>query len=60
MEKDNAWYREALAALLKMLAEGKIKPIVGERIPLAEAARAHELMERASVSGKIVLTCNEQ
>ncbi|MEE8471968.1 MAG: medium chain dehydrogenase/reductase family protein [Dehalococcoidia bacterium] len=59
VEKDNAWYREALAALLKMLAEGKIKPVVGERIPLVEAARAHKLMERASVSGKIVLICNE-
>jgi NADPH2:quinone reductase len=32
----------------------------GERIPLVEAARAHELMERAAVSGKIVLICNEQ
>lgn len=60
VEKDNAWYRETLTALLNLSAEGKIKPVVGERIPLAEAARAHELMEKATVSGKIVLICNEQ
>jgi NADPH:quinone reductase-like Zn-dependent oxidoreductase len=60
VEKDNAWYRETLTALLSLLAEGKIKPVVGERIPLVEAARAHELMEKAAVSGKIVLICSEQ
>ena len=45
--------------LLSLLAEGKIKPVIGERIPLIEAARAHELMEKAAVSGKIVLICNK-
>jgi len=30
-------------------------PIVAERIPLAQAARAHELLEQAAVVGKIVL-----
>ncbi len=58
VRKDNSWYRQSLAALLKLLAEGKIKPVVGERIPLAEAARAHKLMEEASVIGKIVLICS--
>ena len=60
VEKDNAWYRETLTTLLNLSAEGKIKPVVGERVPLAEAARAHELMEKAAVSGKIVLICSEQ
>ncbi len=59
VEKDNAWYRETLRALLDLLAEGRIKPVVGERIPLVEARRAHELMEDAAVSGKIVLICGE-
>jgi NADPH2:quinone reductase len=53
--KDNAWYRETLAELLDLLAEGKIKPVVAERIPLAEAARAHELLERGRYAGKVVL-----
>ena len=60
VEKDNAWYRETLTALLNLSAEGNIKPVVGERIPLAEAARVHEMMENAAVSGKIVLICSEQ
>ena len=53
--KDNAWYRETLAELLGLLAEGKIKPVVAARIPLVEAARAHELLERGGYAGKIVL-----
>jgi NADPH:quinone reductase-like Zn-dependent oxidoreductase len=53
--KDNAWYRETLAELLDLLAAGRIKPVVAERIPLAEAARAHELLERGRYAGKVVL-----
>jgi NADPH:quinone reductase-like Zn-dependent oxidoreductase len=53
--KDNAWYRETLTELLDLLAAGKIKPVVAERIPLAEAARAHELLERGGYAGKVVL-----
>lgn len=44
-----------LAALLDSLAAGKIKPIVAERIPLVEAARAHELLERGGHTGKVAL-----
>jgi NADPH:quinone reductase-like Zn-dependent oxidoreductase len=53
--KDNAWYRKTLTELLDLLAEGKIKPVVAERIPLAEAARAHERLERGRYAGKVVL-----
>jgi NADPH2:quinone reductase len=55
LAKDNAWYRETLAELLDLLAAGKLKPVVAERIPLAEAARAHELLERGGYGGKVVL-----
>jgi NADPH:quinone reductase-like Zn-dependent oxidoreductase len=55
LSKDNAWYRETLAELLALLAAGQIKPVVAERIPLAEAARAHELLERGGYAGKVVL-----
>ncbi len=30
-------------------------PVVAERIPLVEAARAHELIERGGYAGKVVL-----
>jgi NADPH:quinone reductase-like Zn-dependent oxidoreductase len=55
LSKDNAWYRETLTELLDLLAEGKLEPIVAERIPLFEAARAHELLERGGYAGKMVL-----
>lgn len=53
--KDNAWYRKTLAELLDLLAKGKIKPVIAGRIPLAEAARAHELLEHGRYAGKVVL-----
>ncbi len=41
--------------LFSYLAEKKIKPNIYERIPLAEAARAHELLEGGTVHGKLIL-----
>ena len=38
---------------------GVIEPVIAERMGLAEAARAHELVERAAVQGKIVLLVRE-
>jgi NADPH2:quinone reductase len=49
------WYRETLTELLDLLAAGRIKPVVAERIPLLEAARANELLERGGYAGKVVL-----
>ncbi len=51
----NEWYRETLTELLALLAAGRIKPVVAERIPLAEAARAHKILERSGHAGKVVL-----
>jgi NADPH:quinone reductase-like Zn-dependent oxidoreductase len=49
------WYRETLAELLDSVAEGRLNPVVAERTPLLEAARAHELIERGGYAGKVVL-----
>ena len=49
------WYRETLAELLDLLAAGEIKPLIAGRFPLADAARAHELLERGGYAGKVVL-----
>ncbi|MEL6148567.1 MAG: medium chain dehydrogenase/reductase family protein [Chloroflexota bacterium] len=51
-------YREDLAFLLNMLAEGKIEPLVSTRLPLTEVVKAHELLENSAVPGKIVLMCD--
>jgi len=53
--EDKAWYRETLTELLDLVAAGRIKPVVAERMPLVEAARAHELLERGGYAGKVVL-----
>ena len=57
-QKHNAWYRETLTELLELLAAGTIEPVVAERIPLVEAARAHELLERGGHAGKVVLVAS--
>lgn len=49
------WYRQTLTELLDLAAAGELKPLVAERMPLAEAARAHALLERGGYAGKIVL-----
>jgi NADPH:quinone reductase-like Zn-dependent oxidoreductase len=49
------WFREDLAHLLELLRDRKIRPQVSERLPLRAAQRAHELIEHAQVTGKIVL-----
>lgn len=58
VKKDNHWYRETLAALIALLAAGKIKPVVGARIPFAEPARAYDLIEKGATVGKVVLVAD--
>ena len=58
-ERHPDWYREDLLHLMALLSQGKIAPIVAERIPLVEARRAHELLGKGGVSGTIVLLCQE-
>jgi NADPH:quinone reductase-like Zn-dependent oxidoreductase len=53
------WFHEDLTLLLNLLKQGKIKPIVAAKMPLNEAAKAHELLASGSVKGKIVLICND-
>ncbi len=47
--------REDLETLVALLAERKIAPVIGARVPLEEARRAHDMVERAEVAGKVVL-----
>jgi NADPH2:quinone reductase len=54
------WFREDATTLFGLLSEGKLKPIVSERIPLVEARRAHENLGRGGVTGKQVLICDAE
>jgi NADPH:quinone reductase len=51
------WFQEDLTTLLRLLSEGKIKPIIAARFPLREIRQAHELLGAGGVTGKIVLLC---
>ncbi len=49
-------YRQTHAALVAGLANGTLRPVIGQKLPLAEAARAHaEIMKPSGAYGKIVL-----
>jgi NADPH2:quinone reductase len=52
------WFRQDLIALLDLLQQQKIKPLIAQRVPLAEARRAQELLAKGGVTGKIVLVLN--
>ena len=47
--------RSEMAALFQMYAAGKIKPMVGKKFPLTDAAAAHQYMHERKNIGKIVL-----
>jgi NADPH:quinone reductase-like Zn-dependent oxidoreductase len=49
------WFRADFRALLELLREGRIHPVVAERLPLSDARRAHELLESSADKGKLVL-----
>jgi len=53
-----AWFRQDLIALFDLLQKQRIKPLIAQRLPLAEARHAHELLGKGGVTGKIVLVRN--
>src|SRR5262249_47746742 len=53
-----ALFRQDLIALFDLLQQQKIKPLIAQRLPLAEARHAHELLGKGGVTGKIVLVRN--
>ncbi|MFN8005905.1 MAG: medium chain dehydrogenase/reductase family protein [Terriglobia bacterium] len=53
-----AMFRQDLIALFELLQQKKIKPVIAQRFPLAEARQAQELLAKGGVNGKIVLVCN--
>jgi NADPH2:quinone reductase len=54
-----AWFRQDLIALFDLLQQKKIKPLIAQRFPFAEARQAHDLLGKGGVIGKIVLVPNE-
>ena len=51
-------FRQDLIALFDLLQQKKLKPLIAQRFPLAEARQAQELLGKGGVTGKIVLVPN--
>ena len=43
-------------AVMQLIFDGKLKPIISATFPLEQAVEAHRLMEKGDIFGKIVLT----
>jgi len=50
---------DQLRQIAALIDAGEVKPVVTEVLPLAQAARAHELSEAGHVRGKIVLKVSD-
>ena len=55
--KDKRPLKEDLPKVFQLVKEGRIRPLIAEVLPLPEARRANELLERGGVQGKLLLKC---
>lgn len=51
----NGWATEDLRALLDLIADGKLQPVIDRVLPLEETAEAERLLEDREVFGKILI-----
>ena len=51
----NSFYDENLKALMDLIQEGKIKPVIDEVLPLQKASEGLKLIENREVFGKVVI-----
>jgi NADPH:quinone reductase-like Zn-dependent oxidoreductase len=56
---DRTPYLDDLATLFRLLEEGKISPVIHQKFPILEAAKANELLESGDVIGNVVLLAPE-
>ena len=51
----NSWLPEDLVTLMKMIEEGRMKPVIDKRLPLQESAEGIRLIEDREVFGKVII-----
>jgi NADPH:quinone reductase-like Zn-dependent oxidoreductase len=51
----NRGTKRELQTLVKLLEEGKLRPVVDRVLPLTQAREGHRLVEERRVFGKVVL-----
>jgi putative PIG3 family NAD(P)H quinone oxidoreductase len=47
---------EVTRSVWPMIADGRVRPIIGAEIPIQDAAEAHRMLSSGEVTGKVVLT----
>ena len=52
----NSFYDDDLAALMELIAQGRIKPVIDKVLPLAQASEGLRLIQDREVLGKVVVT----
>jgi alcohol dehydrogenase len=52
----NSFYDDNLAALMDLISEGKIKPVIDKVLPLEQAREGLRLIENREVIGKVIVT----
>ncbi len=50
---------EVVASVWPMIGDGRVKPVIGGRYPITEAAEAHRALASGQTYGKILLTVSE-
>ncbi len=55
-DNDPVSRREAMATVLKRVGNDGLKPLIGRRFLLCDAAAAHAMLEEGKVIGKVILT----
>ena len=48
--------RQVVASVWPMIAAGRVRPVIGARLPMQQAGEAHRLLASGETSGKILLT----
>jgi alcohol dehydrogenase len=52
----NSFYDEDLTALMKLIQDGKIKPVIDKVLPLEQASEGLRLIQDREIFGKVVVT----
>lgn len=52
----NGWSREDVEALLQLVQQGQLEPIIDRLLPLSEAPEGLRLLEEREVIGKVIIT----
>jgi NADPH:quinone reductase-like Zn-dependent oxidoreductase len=52
----NSFYDEDLSALMKLIEDGRIKPVIDKVLPLEQAREGLRLIQDREIFGKVVVT----